>query len=70
MPRIVSKLFFCSIHFQFKFVVKMFRLLRKDTPVKKLRISKVEIFLKSNFDINDICKRMFTQSHYKGTLTL
>ena len=34
------------------------------SSIKKLLISKAESFVKSNFDINQICKTVFTQSHY------
>ena len=39
-------------------------LTKKVSSIKKLPISEVEIFLKSTFDQNKICKIVLTQSHY------
>ena len=36
---------------------------QKNISVKKLPIRKVESFLKTNFDLNQICKTALTQKH-------
>ena len=51
MARIFWKISFCSLHFQswFKFLEKVLIWLKNVTSIKKLLISKVESFWKSNF---------------------
>ena len=39
------------------------KIFQKVSSVKKLPISNVESFLKSNFDLNKICKIVLTQNH-------
>ena len=45
------------------FLEKVLVLLIKIISSKKLPISKVESFLKSNFYLNQICKTVLTQNH-------
>ena len=57
MTRIVWKIFFCSLNFQWWFWRK------KVSSINKMPISKIESFLKSNFGWNQICKIVLTQNH-------
>ena len=43
---------------------KVLSLLKKISSVKALPISKIESFVKSDFDPRQICKIALTQSHY------
>ena len=51
MTRIVWRFSFCSVHFHwwFKFLEKVLTYLKNVTSIKRLPISKVECFWKSNF---------------------
>ena len=65
MTKIVWKFFFCSLHLQwwFDFLEKVLTRLEKVSSIQKLSISKVEGFIRSNFDLSKICKKVLTQNH-------
>ena len=48
---------------------KSIHLTQKNTSIEKLQISKVESFLKSNFDLTQICKIVLSKNLKFGTLT-
>ena len=66
MTKAVWKFPFCSLHFQwcFQFLEKVLIWLYKIISIKQISKSKVEKFLKSNFDLNQICKMERAQNHY------
>ena len=57
LTRIDWNFFFCSLHFQlwFKLLEKEIICLKNVSSINKLPIIKVERFLKSSFDLNQIC---------------
>ena len=64
------KILFCSLHFQqwFKFLEKTLIWMKGISTVKNLPISKISIFLKSNFDLKQMCKKRLRKTIKFGFL--
>ena len=65
MTKVVQKFLFCSLHMQWwlNSLEEVLIWLKYVISIKKLPISKVQSFLKSNFDLNQMCKTVLTQNH-------
>ena len=66
MTRIVWKISPCYLYYwwRFKFLEKALIWLKNLSSIRNQPVSKAEDFLKSNFDLNQICQIVLTQSHW------